>query len=81
MGTDAGVIVPVAAFVMVIILVAIRSFGRTREKELAAHQELRTREMEHERRLKELEVERAKIDLEKARISQREAQPESLTRQ
>jgi hypothetical protein len=61
---DAGIMVPLGAFAMTIIIVAITMFGRMREKELRAHQELRMREMEHERRLKELEVERLKLEVE-----------------
>lgn len=64
---DPGILVPLGAFVMVIIIVAIQAVRRMRERELAAHQELRMREMEHERRLKELDVEKARLELEKAR--------------
>ncbi|HEV2500606.1 MAG TPA: hypothetical protein VGY31_13600, partial [Terriglobia bacterium] len=56
------------AFLMVIILVAIKGVRTMREKELQAHQELRAREMEHERRLKELEIEKAKLEIEKTRM-------------
>ena len=56
MNWDAGIMVPLGAFAMTIIIVAIAVFGRMRERELRAHQELRMREMEHERKLKELEV-------------------------
>lgn len=65
---NAGVMVPLGAFLMVIILVAIKGVRTMREKELQAHQELRAREMEHERRLKELEIEKAKLEIEKARM-------------
>jgi hypothetical protein len=61
---DAGIVVPLGAFAMTIIIVAIAVFSKMREKELRAHQELRMREMEHERRLKELEVERLKLEVE-----------------
>lgn len=63
-----GLLVPLGAFVMVIIIVAIGSMRKMRERELQAHQDLRVREMEHERRIKELEIEKAKIELEKARL-------------
>jgi hypothetical protein len=66
---DQGLLVPLAAFVMVIAIVAIQSMRKTREGELRAHQDLRTREMEHERKMKELEIERARIELEKIRSS------------
>jgi hypothetical protein len=40
-----------------------------REKELQAHQQLRQQEMEHERKLRELDIEKAKLELEKSRIT------------
>jgi hypothetical protein len=61
--------IPLGAFVMVVLIVGIVHFGKMREKELQAHQELRMHEMEHERKLKELEIEKARIELEKARLS------------
>lgn len=61
---NAGVLIPLGAFAMAIIIVAISSFRKMRERELQAHQELRMREMEHERQLKELEIEKAKVQLE-----------------
>ena len=60
-------IIPLAAFVMVIIIVAVGSFKKMRDKELEAHLALRQREMDHERQLKQMEIEKAKIELEKAR--------------
>jgi hypothetical protein len=62
-----GIMIPLGAFLMVVIIVAVGNYRKMREKELQAHQELRTREMEHERKLKEMEIEKAKIDLEKAK--------------
>jgi uncharacterized membrane protein len=59
--------IPIAAFVMVVAIVAITSFGKMREKELEAHREMRAREMEHERKMKELEVEKAKLEVERTR--------------
>jgi hypothetical protein len=68
-----GIVVPLGVFVMTVAIVAITvGFGsvrKMRERELLAHQDLRTREMEHERKLKELEVEKAKLELEKARVT------------
>jgi hypothetical protein len=60
-------IIPLGAFVMVVIIVAIASLTKMRGKELEAHQQLRQQEMEHERKMKELEIEKAKLELEKAR--------------
>lgn len=59
--------VPLVAFAMVVLIVAITSLTKMREKELLAHQQLRTQEMEHERKMKELDLEKAKLELEKTR--------------
>jgi hypothetical protein len=64
-----GILIPLGAFLMVVILVAITNYRKMREKELQAHQELRSREMEHERKLKEMEIEKAKLDVEKAKVA------------
>jgi len=63
-----GLIVPLGAFLMVIFIVAITSMRKMRERELQAHQELRIREMEHERKLKEMEIDKARLELENARV-------------
>lgn len=62
-------ILPLGTLVMVIAIVAIVSCRKIQEKELAAHQQLRLTEMEHERKMKELEIEKAKLDLEKTRAT------------
>ena len=62
-------IVPLGLFAMIVLIVAISSMKKMREKELEAHQQLRTQEMEHERRMKELDIEKAKIELEKERAT------------
>jgi hypothetical protein len=54
---------------MVVMIVAIASMRKMREKELEAHHQLRTQEMEHERRMKELDLEKAKLEVEKARAT------------
>ena len=58
------ILIPLGAFAMAIIIVAISSFRKVRERGLQAHQELRIREMEHERQLKELEIEKVRLQLE-----------------
>ena len=65
---DAGIMVPLGAFAMAVIIVAIAVMSNMRQKELRAHQDLRMREMEHERRIKEMEIERARIELERVKI-------------
>ncbi|MFZ0962730.1 MAG: hypothetical protein WAO35_17820 [Terriglobia bacterium] len=53
-------------WVMIIAVVGISSWFRFREKELRSEQELRTKEMEHLQRIKELELE---LEKTKARSS------------
>jgi hypothetical protein len=60
-------IVPLGVFLMVVLIVAIVSFKSMREKELEAHYKLRYEEMEHDRKMKQMEVEKARIELERAR--------------
>jgi len=52
-------------WVMIIAVVGMGSWFKYREHELKTHQDLRLREMEHEREMKKLEV-----DLEKAKAGQ-----------
>jgi len=42
---------------MVVAIVAIVFWHRSRERELQFHQDMRAREMEHQRKMKELELE------------------------
>ncbi len=55
----------VGGVVMIIAVVAIVYWSKTRERELQVHQDLRLREMEHQKRMKELELE-----IEKTRAQQ-----------
>ncbi len=66
---EPGLLIPLGGFAMVVAIVAIGSIRKMREHELQAHQELRTREMEHERKMKELDIEKARIELEKAKVT------------
>ncbi|HEV2383543.1 MAG TPA: hypothetical protein VG206_27580 [Terriglobia bacterium] len=52
-------------WLMIIAVVAIGGWFKYRERELQIHQQIRTREMEHLQKMKELEVE-----LEKAKARQ-----------
>jgi hypothetical protein len=60
--------VPLGAFLMVVLIVGITTMSRMRTKELDAHRVLRQQEMEHERKMKEMDIEKAKLEVEKARI-------------
>lgn len=66
---NSGLIVPLAIFLMPVLIVGIVSMRKMRERELQAHHDLRMQEMEHERKMKELEIEKAKLELEKAKAS------------
>ena len=55
-------LIPIAGMLMVLGIVVIVFWSKARAKELQFHQDLRIREMEHQRKMKELEV-----DLEKAK--------------
>ena len=62
------IMIPLGGLVMVVLVVGMATMRKMREKELQAHQELRSREMEHERKMTEMEIEKAKLELEKARV-------------
>ncbi len=59
---DSGVLVPLAVFAVVVLVIAITSLTKLRDKELQVHQRLYTEELEHQRKMNELtqELERVK---------------------
>ncbi len=60
-GMNAAYLIPllgiVAGCAMIVAIVGIVFWYKARERELAVHQETRLKEMEHQRRMKELELE------------------------
>jgi hypothetical protein len=50
-------IVPLAVFAMVVLIVAITQIVKIREKEMEVQQKLYIEEMEHQRRMRELDLE------------------------
>jgi hypothetical protein len=50
-------LVPLAVFAMVVLIVAISSMVKVRDKELEVHSKLQSGQMEHQRKMKELEME------------------------
>jgi len=52
---------PLAGMAMVVAIVGIVFWFKAREKELLFHQDLRLKEMEHQRRMKEIELEIEKL--------------------
>jgi len=59
---DAGVFVPLSVFALVVLIVAVTSMVKLRDKEMDVHQRLYMEELEHQRKMRELflELERVK---------------------
>ncbi len=54
-------VLPLGVFAMVVLIVAITQIVKIREKEMEVHQKLHIEEMEHQRRLRELDLELERI--------------------
>jgi len=54
---DSPFIIPLAGIIMAIIIVAIIQLMKIRDVEMETHQRLRLEEMEHQRKMRELELE------------------------
>jgi hypothetical protein len=54
---DSPVIIPLAAFAVVVVIVAIVHLMKIRDLEIDTHQRLRIEEMEHQRKMRELDLE------------------------
>lgn len=54
-------LIPLGVFVMVVLIVAITQMVSMRDKEMDVHQKLHVQEMEHQRKMRELELELARI--------------------
>lgn len=50
-------IIPLAVFAMVVLIVAIGNLTKIRDKELEVHQKLHAEQLEHQRKMKEIELE------------------------
>jgi hypothetical protein len=51
------VLLPLIIFLMPVAIVGIIFWSKAHEKDLQFHQDMRIREMEHQRKMKELEIE------------------------
>lgn len=58
---DSPLIIPLAVFAVVVVIVAITHLAKIRDLEVAAHQRLRLEEMEHQRKMRELEMELERV--------------------
>jgi hypothetical protein len=54
-------VIPLGVFAMVVLIVAITQIVKIRDKELEVHQKLHLEEMEHQRRMRELELDLERI--------------------
>ncbi len=55
-----GTLIPLAGIILIIAIVGMAFWHKVRETELQVHQDMRIREMEHQRKMKELELEKVK---------------------
>ena len=58
---DSPLIIPLAGFAMVVAIVAITQLMSIREAEMQAQQRLYQEEMEHQRKMRELELELERV--------------------
>jgi len=54
---DSPTMIPLAAFALAVIIVAIVHLMKIRDLEIDSHQRLRIEEMEHQRKMRELDLE------------------------
>jgi hypothetical protein len=54
-------IIPLGAFAMATLIVGVIVWGKTHMKELEIDRDLQLQRMEHERKMKELEIEKLKV--------------------
>jgi len=50
-------LIPLGVFAMVVLIVAIAELAKIRNRELEVHQQLHAQEMEHQRKMRELDLE------------------------
>ena len=59
-------VIPIFAILMPVLIVGIVFWFKAHEKDLQFHQDMRIREMEHQRKMKELEIELEKTKAQRA---------------
>ena len=55
------VFIPLGCFAMVVLIVAIINMSKMRDREMDVHRCLHEQEMEHQRKMKELEIQLAQV--------------------
>ena len=61
-----ALLIPIAAVLMPVLIVGIVFWYKAREKELQYHQDLRMREMEHQKKMMEMQIELEKTKAQRA---------------
>jgi len=59
-------LIPITGILMPVLIVGIIFWFKAHEKDLQFHQDMRIREMEHQRKMKELEIELEKAKAQRA---------------
>lgn len=54
---ESPLIIPLGVFAMVVLIVAITKMAKIRDREIEVHQRLHLEQLEHQRKMKELELE------------------------
>jgi Tfp pilus assembly protein PilV len=58
---DNGLLIPLAVFAMVVLIVGITGLAKLHDKEIEIQQSLHSEQLEHQRKMKELEQEMERI--------------------
>jgi len=58
---DSPLIIPLAVFAMVVLIVAIVKLAKTRDREMEVQQRLHLEQLEHQRKMQELERELERV--------------------
>ena len=62
---ESPLIIPLGVFAMVVLIVAITKMAKIRDREIEVHQRLHLEQLEHQRKMKELELELERVKQEK----------------
>jgi len=58
---ESPLIIPLGVFAMVVLIVAITKMAKIRDREIEVHQRLHLEQLEHQRKMKELELELERV--------------------
>jgi len=58
---ESPLIIPLGVFAMVVLIVAITKMAKIRDREIEVHQRLHLEQLEHQRKMKELELDLERV--------------------